>query len=276
MTAPSDTTGTPTPAAETPPRARPSHRPWNGPARAIAFLTILPVPAIPTTTTTDSEVGLTGVAVWFPVIGAAVGALAGGVRVGAEQLIGAIPATVLAMIALVVVTGALHQDGLADTADGLGARGGRSRRLEVMRDSSTGVFGALALIAWALLLVSTVASLDADRAFRALTTACALARWAALLHATTTHPARTDGLGAALHPGHLALAAASTVSIAAALAICGPGPGAAALGATLLVVAFSATFARRTLGGRTGDTLGATVAISEATICLVLLALWHH
>ncbi len=246
-------------------------------ASAIAFLTIVPVRAAPGD-------GLGGAAVWFPVVGAAVGALAGGVRVLCGPLVGATVSTVLAMIALVVVTGALHQDGLADTADGLGARsplgvagaaGARARRLEVMRDSSTGVFGALALIAWALLLLTTVAALDGDHALRALVVACALGRWAALLHAAATPAARPDGLGAALHVGRLALVAATAVSAIAALTIAGLAPGAAAIGAGALVAGLSVIFARRLLGGRTGDTLGATVAIAEVAVCVVLLAVWQ-
>lgn len=253
---------------ETPSASTPSHRLWAGLAGAITFLTIAPVPA-------TGSAGLNSSAGWFPVVGAAVGALAGGVRVLCEPLLGRTVGTVLAMIVLVVATGALHQDGLADTADGLGVRGDRTRRLEVMRDSATGVFGALALVAWALLLLTTVTSLDAGRALRALTTACALARWAALLHAAAAPPARTEGLGAALHVGRVALSAATAASAIVALAICGLGPGAAALGATLLVSALSAVFARRTLGGRTGDTLGATVAIAEVAVCTMLLAVWH-
>jgi adenosylcobinamide-GDP ribazoletransferase len=241
--------------------------PWSGLPRAIVLLTIVPMPS--------TAAGLAGTAGWFPLVGAAVGALAGGVRVGAEQLLGRTPATVLAMAALVVVSGALHQDGLADTADGLGARGDCARRLQVMRDSAIGVYGALALIAWALLLLTTLASLDATHAFAALTIACALARWAALLHATATPPARPDGLGAALHVGRTALGAATVTSLLLALALCGLAPGAAALGAALLAAALSAGFARRTLGGRTGDTLGATIAIAEVAICTTLLALWR-
>jgi adenosylcobinamide-GDP ribazoletransferase len=179
------------------------------------------------------------------------------------------------MVALVLVTGALHQDGLADAADGLGARGGRVRRLEVMRDPATGVFGVLALISWALLMFATLGALDAAHALRALVTACLLARWAALLHGAGAPPARSDGLGAALHVGSLALGAATVASVAGALAICGWGAGAAALGGVLLVVALTTAGARRTLGGRTGDTLGATVAIAEVAACVALLAVWH-
>jgi adenosylcobinamide-GDP ribazoletransferase len=248
--------------------ARRSRRPWTGLAGAITFLTISPLPA-----TVNTE--LAGSAGWFPVVGAALGALAGGVRVLGEPLLGRTVGTVLAMIVLVVATGALHQDGLADTADGLGVRGDRTRRLEVMRDSATGVFGALALVGWALLLLTTVASLDSDQALAALIAACALGRWAALLHAAALSPARTDGLAAAFHVSRLGLSAATAVSVTVALAICGLAAGAAALGATMLLAALWAPFARRALGGSTGDTLGASVAITEVVVCTVLLAAWH-
>jgi adenosylcobinamide-GDP ribazoletransferase len=261
--------------AETPAAARRSFRPWDALASAITFLTIVPVPAAALATTAGAEVGLSSAAVWFPVIGAAVGAFAGGVRLLCGDALGATVATVLAMIVLVVVTGALHQDGLADTADGLGVHGDRARRLAVMRDSSTGVFGALALIAWALLLFTTVASFDGDRALRAFVIACALARWAALAHAAATRPARADGLGASLRVGRLALGVATVVSVIVALAVGGLVPGAAAIGTGALVAVLSVVFARRTLGGRTGDTLGATVAIAEVAVCVVLLGVWQ-
>jgi adenosylcobinamide-GDP ribazoletransferase len=245
---------------------RPKRAPWSGLPDAIAFLTIVPIPGAAGT-------DLAAAAGWFPLVGAAVGAFAGGVRVGAQQLLGRTPATVLAMIALVVLTGALHQDGLADTADGLGVRGDRSRRLQVMRDPATGVFGALALIGWALLLFTTLASLDASHALTALVVACALARWAALVHAIATPAARSEGLGVALRVSRVAFAAATGASIALTLALCGLVPAATVSGAALLVAALSVAFARRTLGGRTGDTLGATIALTEVVVCMTLLAL---
>lgn len=257
----------PVPASPVVSAGRPP-RPWDGLTGAITFLTILPVPA-------GGASALSSAAVWFPVVGAAIGALAGGVRVLGGDVLGSTVASVLALIVLVVVTGALHQDGLADTADGIGARGSRERRLEVMRDSATGVFGALALVAWALLFVTTVASFDGDRALRALIVACALARWAALVHGAATSPARADGLGASLRVGRFALAAATALVVVGALAVCGPLAGAAALVTAALVVVLSAAFARRTLGGRTGDTLGATVAIVEVAVCVVLLGVWQ-
>lgn len=256
------------PARADAPTVAKSHRPWDSLAGAIIFLTIAPVPSA-------TVAGLSSSAGWFPVVGAALGALAGAVRVTSQQLVGSSVATVLAMVVLVIATGALHQDGLADTADGLGARGGRDRRLEVMRDSATGVFGTLALVAWALLLFTTLVSLDTNHALRALIAAASLARWAALLHATGAPAARTDGLGAELHVSPLALGAATAVSVVIAMVVCGVLAGAAALGTALLVAAMLAAFARQTLGGRSGDTLGATVAIAEVAVCIALLAVWH-
>jgi adenosylcobinamide-GDP ribazoletransferase len=219
--------------------------------------------------------GLACAAGWFPLLGAGIGALAGSVRVGAEQLVGRTPATVLAIVTLVVVTGALHQDGLADTADGLGARGERARRLQAMRDPATGAFGTLALIGWTLLMLTTLASFDAAHALIALTVACALARWTALLHVAAAPPARSGGLGAAVHVSRPALGAGTVVSAALSLGLCTIVPGAIATGVALLVAALSALLANRTLGGRTGDTLGATIAVTEAVACVALLAAWR-
>jgi adenosylcobinamide-GDP ribazoletransferase len=105
--------------------------------------------------------------------------------------------------------------------------------------------------------------------------ACALGRWAALVHAAATSPARADGLGSSLHLGRLALGLATAVSVVAALAICGLVAGAAAIVTATVVAALSVVYARRMLGGRTGDTLGASVAIAEVAVCVVLLGVWQ-
>ena len=133
-------------------------RPLADAALAVAFLTIVPVRV------RDPNASLARAAAFFPLVGAAVGAAAGGIRVAFQPLLGTGPATVLALVVLVGLTGALHQDGLADTADGLGARGDRDRRLAAMRDSAIGAFGVLALIGWALLLATTLARFSATDA----------------------------------------------------------------------------------------------------------------
>lgn len=237
---------------------------------AVSFLTILPVRA-----GDSGRDGVNRAVVWFPLVGALIGALAGAVHVLAQPLLGVSVSSVLALVALVGLTGALHLDGLADTADGLGVRGNRERRLEVMRDSAVGAFGALALLGWALLFLSALESLSDVHALRALVAAAALGRWAALLHAASVSPARADGLGAGFHPPPAHLAIASVLAVAVAELACGPLPGLAAIGAALLIATLSAVCARQMLGGRTGDTLGATIAIAEVTVCLALLAVWQ-
>jgi len=255
------------PVDEIAPALRGLRRAGSQLALAVAFLTILPVRL------RRADVALGSASAWFPAVGALIGALAGGVRVGAEPLVGSAAATVLAIVALVVVTGGLHQDGLADTADGLGVRGDPERRLAVMRDPATGVFGTLALVGWALLLVTALEPLTARDAFAALVAAVALARWAGLLHAVAAPAARRDGLGAGFEVGRLALIVASVCAVAVAGIACGPGPGLAVLGVAVVLGLLSAVAARRLIGGRTGDTIGATVAVVEVAVCLTLLAL---
>lgn len=211
-----------------------------------------------------------GAAAWFPLVGAAIGALAAGTLLVAEPILGMPVAVMLALVVLVGVTGALHQDGLADCADGLGIRRDRARRLAIMRDPATGVFGTLALIAWTLLLWSALGELGREEAARALVTAGALGRWACLVHALAAPPARPDGLGASFRPSPGALAFA-TATAGTTLAIVGVHDGLGALTAAAATAALTTLWARRALGGRTGDTLGATVALAELAACLALL-----
>ncbi len=243
------------------------HRAVDGAVLAVAFLTILP--ARPRGDSAD----LRAAAPWFPLVGALVGGLAGAARYGAEPLFGATVASVLAVVVLVGVTGGLHQDGLADCADGLGVRGDRARRLAVMRDPATGVFGTLALVGWALLLTAALAPLDAGDALRALVCAAIVGRAAALVHAATTPPARPDGLGATFGVSRSSLAVAGAAAVASSVLLAGPLRGCVAAAVGVLVALAAGAWARASLGGRTGDTLGATVALAEVAVCLTLLAL---
>jgi adenosylcobinamide-GDP ribazoletransferase len=259
------------PPATTPPaNARRRPDPLADLGMAVSFLTLLPVPAA---AHVRGDFGRA--AGWFPLVGVAVGALAGGVRVAVEPLLGAAPATVLALAALVFVTGALHQDGLADCADGLGVRGDRERRLAVMRDSQIGTFGMLALLGWGLLLLTTLAPLDGTDALLALIAAAGLGRAAALVHAVATPPARRDGLGAGFAVRRVPLALGVAAAAGAALLATGPWRGLLALAAATLVAAASAVWARRAVGGRTGDTLGATIALAELAVVAALAASWQ-
>jgi adenosylcobinamide-GDP ribazoletransferase len=236
----------------------------TGATLALGFLTVIPVRARP------QPSGLGSAAAWFPAVGALVGLAAGAVRLGADAPLGSGVAAVLAALVLVAVTGALHQDGLADCADALGVRGGRERRLAVMRESALGTFGLLALVLWALLLVAALAALPRHQAIRTLVLAGALGRWGAVLHAAALPPARRDGLGAAFAPRPASVVTATAVAIVAALLLQRLA-GLAALGGCLAITLVVSAWARRGLGGRTGDTLGATVALTEVLVCVVLL-----
>lgn len=242
-----------------------ARRALDGAALALSFLTVIPVRP----RRDGGELG--AAAAWFPLVGALVGGLAGAVRLYGEPVLGAAVASVLALAVLVAVTGALHQDGLADCADGLGVRGDRECRLRVMRDPATGVFGTLALLGWALLLVAALTELSSGEALRALASATIVGRWAALLHAVATPPARPGGLGATFHVPTAPLLVASVAALAGAVLLDGLVGGLATAAAGALVALATSTWSRRALGGRTGDTLGATVALTEVAVCLTLL-----
>ena len=109
----------------------------------------------------------------------------------------------------------------------------------------------------------------------ALIAAGAASRWAALVHADVVRPARADGLGAGFHPSRRAIGFATVTAFFVAPLVCDGWPGLAALGAALLAALATSAGAHRLLGGRTGDTLGATVALAEVAAVLALLAIWH-
>jgi adenosylcobinamide-GDP ribazoletransferase len=255
---------------DVPPPAPPAFPGWLADLHlAAAFLTrlTLPDPGL------VAAGGLARAMRCFPLVGAALGLAAGAVHVVAAAVLPPFAAALLAVLALVVLTGALHEDGLADFTDGLGARGGRERRLEVMRDSRTGAFGVLALVFSVGLRTSALAALPHGwPATAALVAAAALSR--ALIPAAmqVMAPARPDGLGASAGvPDASVAAAAMGLALLAALAG-GLGLGtilailAAALGAALAVVAV----ARRVLGGYTGDVLGAVQQVAEAAALLAV------
>ena len=235
----------------------------DGAVFAVTFLTIVPL-------RTREGRGAAAAPAWFGLVGLLIGAIAAATYAAADPWLGSGVAAALAAAALVVVTGGLHHDGLADCADAIGVRGGRERRLEVMRQPAIGTYGALALLLWGLLITAALAALTPGEAAWALMAAASAGRFAALLHALSAPPARADGLGAAFAPsGPAVLITGATAAVVAVLA------GGQRAVAVILVAGLTATlvsvWARRGLGGRTGDTLGATVVLTEVAVVLVLL-----
>jgi len=244
-------------------------RNWQEFLDAAAFLTRLPVGG-------DATMGPLAASGWaFPLVGAGIGALAAAVFLGA-QLVGcaAIIAAPLAVLAGIALTGALHEDGLADAADAFGAGDSRTQILAIMRDSRHGTYGVVALVASFGLRAAALATIaEPIRAGLALVAAHAASR--ALLPAAMQllRPARPDGLGAtAGRPGAAVALIAAIIGAAIALGALGPPRGAAALALAALVVAAAAMLARRRIGGYTGDVLGAFQQIGEIVMLLAAAA----
>lgn len=242
-------------------------------AAAWTLLSRLPWPfAVP------RDLSAIGRGVWaFPIVGAMLGALGGGVFWMAREI--GLPALVAAALAigfLAVATGALHEDGLADTADGFG--GGRSReaKLAIMRDSRKGTYGVLALVIVTLLRVGALAALAGAQGFAALIAAAALGRGFAALPMSLLPAARADGLGrgAGRAPGFAACLALILAVAAATLAAAGYALPWRALGyavaGAFFAVLFVSLMAARQIGGSTGDVLGAAILAGEAAALVAL------
>lgn len=242
-----------------------------GPAVALSFLTLVPVPA---RLWRGGRFELGPAMAWFPVTGAFVGGAAGGAFAGVRAIAGPPSGAVAAIVVLAGLTGALHQDGLADTLDGLGARGGPQARRAAMRDSRLGTFGVLALLVWGLLIFSGLSRLDGGQGARGLLVTGAVSRWAILLHGALAPPAARDGLGALLPSSWRAAGIAAVPAGAAAVLAVGAWRGAVALAVAGMCAGLTALLAHRTLGGSTGDTLGAGAAAAEALVIVALAASW--
>jgi adenosylcobinamide-GDP ribazoletransferase len=239
---------------------------------AASFLVRLPLPD-----PGPVEDGALGAAMRaFPLVGLGIGLAAGLVGAMAHWLVPPLAAALVALLAQAVITGALHEDGLADLADGLGARGGRERRLEVMRDSRSGAFGVLALVFSVGLRAAALAAAPGGWSLiGALMAAGALSR--ALIPAAMQlmGPARPDGLGAGAGVPD-ATQAATALGIGLVICLVGIGLGgtvAAVLVAGGLVIGVVA-LARHFLGGYTGDVLGAVQQAGEIGVLLACAMVW--
>lgn len=189
-------------------------------------------------------------------------------------------AATLAVGLMAVTTGGLHEDGLADLADGLGAGGDRVRMLAIMRDSRIGSYGALTLILALALRIGALATL-LDRiglgAAPGLVLAAALSRLAALAPMVLLAPARSDGLSASAgRPKGSSLGVAAALGLILCLAAAPLGPGLVGVALTAVLSATAALavtgLAKRRLGGQTGDVIGACQQAAEIGGLLGLVA----
>jgi adenosylcobinamide-GDP ribazoletransferase len=229
-----------------------------------AFCTRLPLPHAPIT---DQDIARASWA--LPIAGVLVG-LIGAVVYWSAQAFGlpALPSAALTVAATLLVTGCLHEDGLADASDGFGGGNTRERKLEIMRDSRIGTYGTCAVVMSIVLRISALASIaDPDLVGWVLIAAHGAARATLPALMLLIPPARPDGLSArAGRPPPASAAVAIAMGVVLLVGSLGAGRGFITL--LLVAVAFGlfAWLCKRQLGGQTGDTLGAVEQISEMIV----------
>ena len=211
----------------------------------------------------------------FPVVGVAVG-IAGGLVYGAAHWLGLPPllAAVFAIAGQIVLTGALHEDAVADMADGLGGGTTRERKFELMRDSRIGTFGALALISVFTARVAAISALaETETVIAALVAAGAASRASMVSVMAMVAPARSDGLGAQAGQPHTGIvAAALIIAVVVSLLALGAVTGTAGLAGAAIGTGGLAWIAWRQIGGHTGDVLGACQQAAEVLCLSVIVA----
>ena len=240
-------------------------------AAAFGLLTRLPLWRIPGWPTTPPR--NLAHSVWaYPIAGAVIGAI-GALTFALANRLGLPPtlAAIWTVAAQILATGALHEDGLADTADGLGGGRTLARKLEIMRDSRIGSFGALALILSTAARITALAAIaDPARVALVLVLAGSLARATIIVVLLTTRPARADGLAAGL-ASLPATPAAIGLAVPVILLVLLDRPHALLTTAIVVAIGFAASrLAKHHVGGFTGDVLGATALVTECVEQAVL------
>lgn len=253
-------------------------------ARALRFFSRLPVPALPFERDPYDMPDFSRMTRMLPLAGALI-ALPGALVLLIALALGLppLPATTLAVAITLIASGGLHEDGLADCCDALGARGDRERRLAIMKDSTIGSFGAAGLILALIMRVSLVAGIaelaGATAAAAAMIAMAGTSRWMSLWLMVRLPAARTSGASASA--GRIRMrdfTVAGMIALVLCIVVLIPtGHGLVATGfaaiLTCATVLFCEILARRLLGGQTGDVIGATQQLAEIAALTALLIL---
>ena len=232
----------------------------RGPLAAVSFLTSVPVGRL----VAVDAAAVAAAAPFYPLVGAGLGAIAALVERGLSPSLPPFMVAALLLVLLAALTGAIHLDALADTADALGG-GTREERLRIMRDHRIGAFGATALVlALSLELAAIAALIELDEATAALVVAGACSRAVVLPVAALLPDARREERGAGISAQVGVIRATAGVVVAAALSVLVSGlDGFVVFLAALAVAGLAAAFYAWWLRGVTGDALGAVVLLAE-------------
>lgn len=235
----------------------------NSLIHALTFLTVLPMPQV---AWRDGDLGRA--AAWFPTVGLLLGAILCGAWWLLGQLFSPLITAVLLVTLWAALTGGLHLDGLADCGDGLLVAATAERRLDIMRDSRLGTFGAVSLILFLALKIAAVGELRSPLALLLAPTVGRLL----ILPTAQRPPARSGGLGAgfaAAVPRGSAMAGSIFVLL---LALLIGWRGLAGIAAALLAAVGLWRLAQARIGGVTGDVMGAVIELAELAVLLVFAA----
>ncbi|HEV8334337.1 MAG TPA: adenosylcobinamide-GDP ribazoletransferase [Steroidobacteraceae bacterium] len=237
---------------------------------AVQYFTRIRVPAW----VGHAQEQLAGAVRYFPVVGLIVGASGAATLWLAAQVLAAPLPAILATVVTVLMTGALHEDGLADTCDGLGGGATRERALEIMKDPRIGAFGAIALILTLLLKISALSLMTPWTAMTALFAAHAFSRFCAVLfsfagrYVGNAERSRAAPLVTQVKRSDVLVAAVCGLP---ALVLCGRDAIVAVIVALVLLGLLFRWCVKR-IGGYTGDTLGAAQQVTEIGFYVALLA----
>ncbi len=237
---------------------------------AIAFLTVLPV--VP-----RGEAQMGPARAYFPLVGLALGGILAGIDLVLGQALPPLAMSALLVVALLVLTRAIHTEGFLDSCDGLFGGYDRARRLEILRDPHVGAFAVLGGASLLLLKWSLIAGIPDEARTALLVLFPCLSRFGMLAAMGAFPYARERGLGTSFQEGrHRWQMAFGFATAATAGALLSGLAGLVLLGA---IVAVALAMGRRVtglLGGMTGDTYGAVNEVGEVTVLLGGIVLFHY
>lgn len=248
--------------------------PWDF-ARALALLSRVPVPGMG-----DFRPKMIARSVWcWPLVGLFLSGVALLPAMLAQYLTGnGLIFAIFAAISMVLLTGAMHEDGLADCADGFGGGVTRDRKLEIMRDSHIGTYGVVALVlclALRLVLLETAAGFGQAMVF--LVVVAVMSRAAMPVLMRLLPPARDNGLGkGAGRPGWMHVAVGVALAAGIVWFLAGVTVMLAVLGGGVIATGLVGLVAKRQIGGQTGDVLGATQLVAELFAGIGFVAVMGH